>query len=172
MRIDVGEIRKRRGDSLERDFTAEIEPVHFGGDTIRFTGPAHVTARVHNAGNHLWADVRVEGEAVLRCARCLRPIVRPLRLEYAEAFRRPEQAPLNDEQVRESVYTGETIDLGEGFVEQLLLELPMKTLCSEECRGLCPQCGQDLNEGDCGCERRPIDPRLVKLAEFFEKPDR
>ena len=53
-------------------------------------------------------------------------------------------------------------------VEQVELSLPMKPLCREDCQGLCPQCGQDLNEGRCGCVRERVDPRWAALAMLKE----
>ena len=53
--------------------------------------------------------------------------------------------------------------------EELLLHMELTVLCKEDCKGLCPKCGHDLNEGDCGCDRREIDPRLQKLTQLFQE---
>ena len=60
----------------------------------------------------------------------------------------------------------ETIDLDPIVREQVLLALPVSVLCQEDCRGLCTVCGQDLNEKDCGCERKVVDVRLAKLKDI------
>ena len=62
-------------------------------------------------------------------------------------------------------YTNKTIDLAPAMREQVLLALPPSPLCDEECKGLCPKCGKDLNEGDCGCDRRIADPRWAALKQ-------
>jgi uncharacterized protein len=59
--------------------------------------------------------------------------------------------------------------IDEIIVDNIILSLPIKTLCSETCKGLCPICGQNLNEGDCDCEIENIDPRLQKLKDFYDK---
>lgn len=59
------------------------------------------------------------------------------------------------------------LDLDELLREDILLELPTKYLCSEDCKGLCTKCGKNLNEGDCGCDRREIDPRLEILKSLL-----
>jgi uncharacterized protein len=72
-----------------------------------------------------------------------------------------------------AVYENEQIDIDEMVLEQLELELPSRVLCSEDCRGLCPQCGADLNVEQCDC-KAPIDPRWQALADIkagIEKKD-
>jgi len=61
------------------------------------------------------------------------------------------------------------IDLVGVLREQIVLQIPMKALCSESCRGLCSRCGANLNEAECGCNRTSIDPRLIKLKDLLEK---
>ena len=61
-----------------------------------------------------------------------------------------------------------TIELDEVVISDILLSLPQKFLCSDDCRGLCPKCGKNLNLGDCGCDKREIDPRLAILKQLME----
>jgi len=68
--------------------------------------------------------------------------------------------------------TGEEIDLSGLVWEALALELPMKPVCSDECRGLCPVCGGNLNENDCGCRAEETDPRLLPLKKLLEAQER
>lgn len=63
-------------------------------------------------------------------------------------------------------FNGKTIDLDPIIREQVLLALPVSVLCREDCKGLCTVCGQDLNEKDCGCERKVVDVRLAKLKDL------
>jgi uncharacterized protein len=66
----------------------------------------------------------------------------------------------------EEVFDGRTIDLDPILREQVLLALPMNVVCREDCKGLCPSCGKDLNEGPCRCEPRAVDPRLAVLKDI------
>ena len=59
--------------------------------------------------------------------------------------------------------------LDEILIPELLLDMEMTVLCREDCKGLCPKCGKNLNDGDCGCDRREIDPRLAVLQEFLDR---
>src|SRR5690606_20686939 len=107
LRIDVGDLRKQRGQTLERSIRTEVEPFELGGEGRRLGGPVQLDARLHDTGGRLWAEVKARGRVRASCARCLRPVQRTLDLSYSEAFRRPDQEPLDDEAVRESVYEGD-----------------------------------------------------------------
>mgnify|MGYP001091754997 FL=1 len=61
------------------------------------------------------------------------------------------------------------LDLEELARTDILLELPTKVLCSEDCKGLCSQCGKNLNEGECSCEKKQIDPRLAILSQLLDQ---
>lgn len=71
----------------------------------------------------------------------------------------------------QETFDGRTIDLDPILREQVLLALPMDAVCREDCKGLCPQCGQNLNEKKCGCDPKVIDPRLAALKNFKLKPN-
>ncbi len=73
------------------------------------------------------------------------------------------EASFDPELVDEEVYSGKEIDLTRALREQILLSIPPSPLCSEDCKGLCPTCGKDLNEGECGCDRTVMDPRWAAL---------
>lgn len=131
----------------------------------------------------VWAD-READAIVLRgwfgvdlrtvCDRCLEAIGltvdRDIDLSFrpATAAPRQEEAELDDSDLDTDYYAGEGVDLRSVFAEQILLALPMKLLCSDDCQGLCPQCGADLNDDPCDCEP-PVDPRLAQLAELRDK---
>lgn len=173
MRIDVRELRRHRGRQEVHRFRVQQRPIHYRGERIDFPRPTEVTVRLTNTGRMLWADVHAEVHGVLRCSRCLREIPWDLDLDYAEEYvHRNELDPgedLEGRDVRVGVYDGEEIDLTEGLEEQILLALPLRSLCDEACRGLCPRCGRDLNEGPCGCDGYEPDPRLAPLREWLQR---
>jgi uncharacterized protein len=77
-----------------------------------------------------------------------------------------EEVELNAEEMGLILFHGEEIDLGEAIAEQVIMALPMHPLCQEECRGLCPQCGTNLNETDCGCERPAFNVKFAALKNI------
>lgn len=108
------------------------------------------------------------------CDRCLDAtrlaVDRDLDLPFRPlaAAPREEEAKLDDSDLRTDYYPGDGVDLRAVLAEQVLLALPMKLVCSEDCKGLCAQCGADLNDEPCDCEP-PVDPRLAQLAELRDK---
>ncbi len=77
-----------------------------------------------------------------------------------------EENELQAEDLDATYYTGEIIDLVPLIVEQVILQIPMKVLCQESCRGLCPRCGENFNLANCGCSTDAVDPRLAVLRKF------
>ena len=121
-------------------------------------------------------------QAGARCSRCLEPFTLPVNaafdLRYLPARNgrpgfRHEDVELADEDTSDDYYRGDEIDLGELMREQFYLALPMKPLCRQDCKGLCPQCGINLNTETCQCEIQWEDPRLAGLkALITDREDR
>jgi uncharacterized protein len=136
---------------------------------------ALLTVRVERAG----ADVFIRGEAraglVLTCSRCLEDFTGeigfPVDLAYCpeRGAGGQESHELSPDELETGFYSGEDIDLREITKEQVLLNMPMKPLCAETCKGICPGCGANLNAGDCGCDLKGADPRFGALRDFFKK---
>jgi uncharacterized protein len=105
----------------------------------------------------------------LPCSRCLEPFTLPvdasfdLRYQPQSANAGEGEREVHDEDLTTAYYANDEIDLEQLMKEQFQLALPMKPLCSDACRGLCPQCGTNLNRGTCACDRQWHDPRLAAL---------
>ncbi|MCD4654182.1 DUF177 domain-containing protein [bacterium] len=128
----------------------------------------------HLSGQYLLSG-RVKTFLHLSCDRCLEQFEFPVNHDFILYFVvRKDHVPSAD--ISENDHDDEIIDLIDNWIniekillEQIVLQIPMKALCSDSCRGLCSQCGQNLNVGECGCDRRGIDPRLLKLKDLLEK---
>jgi len=131
------------------------------------TVPLEVEISFSRSVMDLFFDGRVHGEATATCARCLTPF----QLEIAQDFSvvlRPEprltgEVELKAADLADSFYRGTEVDVTRLVYEQVLLALPIRPLCDEECRGLCPQCGVNRNIGECSCTVDAGDPRLSVL---------
>ncbi len=168
--ILVGETSKI---TLDHDFslTDGDYPFDTAIDDVVFTKPAHIDGEIVNMGGYIRLTATVSVEYDTECARCLKPLSRSFEVSF-------ERTVVNQgELVNTSEDDGEDyieivdgkLELEEAAAEQLMMEFPMKELCSEDCRGLCPKCGKDLNEGDCDCPKKEIDPRLAILQKLLEK---
>jgi uncharacterized protein len=118
----------------------------------------------------LAVEVAYHGE----CARCLSPVSGVFRMEYERTV--ANEGQLSEEQLSDNVdeyvvIVDGKLDLGEELHDALFLSFPMRLLCSEDCRGLCPKCGKPRREGPCGCSDREIDPRLAILATLLDKDE-
>ncbi|HYG59677.1 MAG TPA: DUF177 domain-containing protein [Symbiobacteriaceae bacterium] len=179
MKVNVADIKLETGTHKTVPVKIAIESVEAVGETISFDRPLEGQAEIWNVGDRLLVRAEVSGEATLHCSRCLTPFSYPLDVSFEEEFM--EGAPgdqVDDEEVEVeqrtvTYYSGDEIDLSEPLRENALLELPMKPLCSKKCKGLCPTCGTNLNEGACTCveEAQVVDPRLASLKDLLRKPD-
>ncbi len=112
---------------------------------------------------------------IASCDRCLEefhlPVKTQVLLRYVDSSKAPSGSTYtsNNPVDEPDEIVEEYIDMYKVFTEQLILQIPMKALCSDSCKGLCSNCGQDLNKKECGCDRRVVDPRLSKLKNYFKK---
>jgi uncharacterized protein len=157
MKIDINAIRFDVGAVQQVDGTVKMDDLVLRDRTVELPEPLHLNLTVTNTDDTYLIMGMMSLCARVECSRCLEKSAFPMEMEFFEEFSK-------DEMENENL-----LDLTDSIFEHILLELPIKTLCSEECKGLCPQCGQNINLQDCGCDRSVIDPRLVKLQEFFKK---
>jgi uncharacterized protein len=119
------------------------------------------------------AKCRLNTDADLTCSRCLRTFRRPLTLKFEEEYLPTMNiitgAPLEipEDSGSFTINQQHILDLQEAVRQYALLNTPMKPLCDENCAGLCPRCGKNLNEGPCDCPQQEIDPRWAKLKQLL-----
>jgi len=123
-------------------------------------------------------DIRLVGKLSTRvessCARCLEPVARVVDREFDLLYRPEgidggeEERAVNEAETEIGYYKGEGLLLEDALREQMLLALPMRVVCSENCKGLCPQCGKNLNVETCSCAP-PADSRWQALNGLKDK---
>ncbi len=129
-----------------------------------------VTGHLSRMRQRVHAQGTVVTEVEVYCDRCLTPVVVPVKAEFDVSYDPPdtneasEHVELQAEDLATAVYAGEQLELDELVREQILLALPMRSLCRAECRGLCPTCAVNLNQQNCACAQQEIDPRWAGLA--------
>lgn len=145
------------------------------GEDYRVTGPVHLEFDITRSENRYHVVGRVAASLELACSRCAESFAWPVNAEFDLTYL-PQSAnagegelEVAEEDLGVAYYDEETIDLGQLMREQFYLAMPMKPLCSEQCKGLCPQCGANLNHGECGCEPSWADPRLEPLRRLLEQ---
>jgi uncharacterized metal-binding protein YceD (DUF177 family) len=138
-------------------------------------GHGHAELDLYEDGTHAFASGTFTGQLTVACSRCVNPVQLVIDEKLMVTFLPASEMPVEDEdaggeegaEVRDGdldvfPFDGERIDLEPLFREQFVLAVPYAPLCSESCKGLCPQCGIDRNTATCTCEK-PIDPRLAPL---------
>ncbi len=114
---------------------------------------------------------KVEGSAELkfdtRCDRCLEEVATVLNLVFDRVVTSPGIATEDEEEDDLSFMEGYQLDVEAFVYHEILLNWPAKVLCSGECKGVCPVCGQNLNKKDCGCDTFVPDPRMAAIKDIF-----
>jgi len=164
--IDVSNILKVEGSKLDIDTFVEFGSVEFNGDTFQFSKPVKVTGNIVHIGTTLKLSADVSGAIRTKCYRCAKKLEKEFSFSIQETF--TNNAHLTVKEDEDIIYfEGNRLDLSEVIVNNIFINMPMKYLCSQECKGLCPKCGTDLNTNQCNCREEEIDPRLEVLKNFF-----
>lgn len=175
MRVKLDKVREqpfRWDEDLEIDASSlqhpdirELGPVHWEG-VVEFVDPGYLLTSSY--------DYR----QTLECRRCLEPVEQDIEGEVVLLLvREPEESvpdeeiELEEEDLGVVHFQGEEIELVPFLEEELQLSVPMKPLCRPDCKGLCAECGANLNETTCDCETKTIDPRWEGLAALKEQLD-
>jgi uncharacterized protein len=110
-------------------------------------------------------DGHIHAQYSGKCYRCLKDLSGVLEIDVEEEFVKA------DNNTDEETYTfeGNIIETGKLMKDYIILNLPMKQICSNQCKGLCANCGTDLNEGACSCEQNQVNPKMDKLKNFFKQ---
>ncbi len=153
--------------------------VDFHSSEFRQAEPLEVqaTAELVDGQIHIFGHLHTQLE--LMCARCLETVLEEVSKDF-DLYYRPMSTIAREEEIRLSLdetevafFKGEGLFLANVLAEQVNLAIPMKVICRSDCRGLCPQCGANLNNEECRCEAHPVDPRLAPLArlkqDWFKK---
>jgi uncharacterized protein len=169
-------------EGIDIDVTLDPSVLHLEAEKDFAFKTGHLKGRLEK-GEEDSVHVRghLDWSLAWECGRCLTPFTLELDQEL-DLICLPHQAPqsgqeeedeveLSDRDIVVGYYTGDRLDLAETVREQVYLNLPPAPVCREDCKGLCPTCGQDLNQGQCQCTKpQPVgDPRLAVLGELFSK---
>uniref|UniRef100_E6QKU1 Protein containing DUF177 n=1 Tax=mine drainage metagenome TaxID=410659 RepID=E6QKU1_9ZZZZ len=173
---------------LERepiDYAVDLPAVSIDfGDEAEQVGALHSAGRAevlheHRGPRDIVADIRLrgsfQGEFQVPCARCVEPVRHALAADFDLLFR-PQgvddigsERAISPQETEIGYYEGGGISLEDVLREQVLLALPARTLCKPDCKGLCPDCGQNRNHVACDCEANRSDPRWSALADLESK---
>lgn len=163
MLIDLKHIFATDNSSLPIEYSLDLSSAEVSG-IYPLKKPVTVSGTVSNKASLVVLDAVITYEYSAPCDRCGVETVRKHKLKLNKSL-----AVSIEGEESDSILTvpDMKLDLDELLYSEVIVSLPMKHLCKEDCKGICPKCGKNLNEGKCGCPEKEIDPRLSALAELL-----
>ena len=164
MLLQLKEVFLNEGKRLDVDYSLPMSGVDINGD-YPFKSPVKVSASAVNRASLVELKVKAVFDYTTRCDRCFDEIVKHLEFTFVHGLAVSLIDDENDDYIETPDYT---LELDEVVVSDILLYLPSKFLCGDYCKGICPECGKNLNRGQCGCDKNQIDSRLEILKQLID----
>ena len=171
MIIQLSDTLIRKGDARTYSCEFGFDDISWMREKHRLTDKKPAVLRIENTGNgHYQLHAEIDCNLHLPCDRCLKDVVCPIHItDEREPVTRPTEAETMEDGLDDAYIQGYELDVDEFIRSELFLHIPMKVLCKEDCKGLCPKCGADLNKGACGCLDGPLDPRMAAIQDIFRE---
>lgn len=164
MILDLKSIFISEGASLPVDFELDMQDMDFSG-ICPIKKPVRVNGSVFNRAGIVTVSLNCAVEFSAPCDRCGKDTVK----NHSVQIERVLVSQLADRESDDIIEIPDMqLDVWQLCIDEIVLFLPMKHLCREDCKGVCATCGKDLNEGKCGCESVSHDPRLAALAQLLD----
>lgn len=165
--IDVSPLIDEPGAELDVSGELAIKPIKLGEEPVEFKHPFKFSFSLTNAGEGIVIRGRIDGEAELRCGRCLESYTHKVGLDVDEiAFFDSDEAEEEAFAVKDT-----RIDLEPIIYQNVMVDIPMRPLCRDDCAGLCGQCGLNLNEKPHKHEENRVDERWSVLKDWFNEKE-
>ena len=168
MRVNIREIAEGGLEICSRETSQAV-----GLPVEEVDGEIEICAHLQKFEKTVFLEGDLKVSLRLQCSRCLKDFVAPKDIHFVyrgeprPSDDRREDVELQREDMDVTYYVGETLEIDDFLKEQIVLARPMRPLCREDCLGLCPVCGQDLNRGSCSCKPQGTDPRLSDLKRLI-----
>jgi len=169
MKIVITEIPD---EGLELDLKSDIQ-----SDAVKIVSPVKAVLRLDKVLPEIMAKGVLNGDVEHQCSRCLKNFTERIASQFNVVYRptteiaRGEQHQLKSDELDTVFYSGDTLEIDDLLREQLILNLPMKPLCSPDCKGFCPQCGADMSLSACGCKASETDSRFEVLKKLKKEKE-
>lgn len=170
MLIHLNDVLSCEEKTITRTVDLEMTSFDSALGSFPFKEKSPVVLTITNLGEE---KLRIEGKtevvAVIPCDLCLEEVETPLRLTFNKEVDMKQTAEGRIRDLDETDFIiGYNLDVDRLVYSEILVNWPMKTLCREDCRGICRKCGTNLNHGSCSCDTVELDPRMAVIAEIFK----
>lgn len=163
MLLDLKPLFAGSRDFLSVEFEMDLSEFEFLG-VKPLPSPVTISGKIVSRAGIVESDLNCKVEYVGVCDRCLKETVKSYTVNIGRVIVVSLENEENDDI---AVVPDMQLDLEDFCYPDIVMSLPTKLLCKDSCKGLCSVCGKNLNEGDCGCQTKEIDPRLAALAELL-----
>ncbi len=169
MRIELSNLDDDRGSLAHVYQAVELD---LADERVKITQPISVDGRVKQSVSGVQIEGHLKTQIAVECDRCLKPVLFPVNTNFSieyiseQDYKESAAAELTEKEMSLSVFDGETIDVDDIVREQIMLAVPARLLCGNDCKGICPTCGVDLNVHVCECSTSEIDPRWEALRKL------
>lgn len=140
----------------------------YGGNAYPVEKQSEIALTFTNTGS---GSLLMEGNfsltLLMTCDRCLQDVTVPLTVEFSHQVNSPEKEKDTQEEEEQSFMSGYELDVDVLINNEILINMPVKVLCREDCKGICPVCGKNQNDGECGCDTFVPDPRMAAIKDIF-----
>ncbi|MBS4026192.1 MAG: DUF177 domain-containing protein [Clostridia bacterium] len=170
MILDISNLKGVPGKEIRDSLEVNLSEKKFSEYEHKFLEPIVIDFIAVNKGDHIYLSGEIKTLVELICGRCLKKIEFPVAMPFAEKFFQETQAGQTvDQEALDEGYThsGNQICLDDLIEQYLVLNLPLKIVCQDACKGFCPKCGINLNYEHCECAIEEVDPRLAVLEKLL-----
>ncbi|MEJ7624347.1 MAG: DUF177 domain-containing protein [Pyrinomonadaceae bacterium] len=158
-----------------RSIRVALDPgeIDLDGEAVRLAGEAILDGEMRRTADGIELIAVLRHEALLDCTRCLESVSKTFEVPFRDIFLEPAafvpntEAELSGDDLDKSIAESGRVDIADVMREQILLAVPEQILCRDDCKGLCPKCGADLNLIDCNCADGEVDPRWTALKNII-----
>lgn len=167
MLIHLRDLSTMPSHRVQFDYTTDLSKEEVGFE-YPFRQPVRMLGQVTDASGAVTLSASVQAHITTRCARCGEQV--EYDKETPVEFLLVKELPGEDSDLPDDMLaiSSDDLELDDVLIPELILDMEMTVLCREDCKGLCPKCGANLNRGECGCVRREVDPRLAVLKQLLE----
>ena len=168
MLVNLTDVFSSEGKVIEREVSFERSELPYEGVPYPIRECTPVQLKLTNIGTgKVVVEAALQVTAVLLCDRCLSEVEHVFDLQINRDVVSPDRASEEEVEEQEGFMEGYELNIDDLINNEIMTCWPMKVLCRQDCKGICPVCGQDLNEGTCGCDTFVPDPRMAAIMDVF-----
>ena len=167
MKVQISDIISGKDRSKNLNYTFEIPQFDFEGDIIKPIGSCEVVGVISSDSDMLILSAKIKANLEMICSRCLDTFIYPIDIDIEERFT-TNRSTEDDEAI---VVMDDVLDITEIVETSIISTLPIKRVCKDDCKGLCQECGCNLNYNTCSCNKEDVDIRFEALKGLFDNKE-